>query len=254
MTDVLLLQRADTSVTLKPLATVRYVSATHDELPQHLLSDVPPAMLIIDSTMLTERTVRLVETLSRRNLLPQTTVWLKSMDPETVNAAWQLARFNVSAAFSQDDLHRVIRERTEVYLGSPASYLQHVRHVTCARTLRLMHLLETETPMRSLSMEKLARMCGTSRTGLYTCIAKAGLPTPEQLQMLFRLWPAVTSLRRGATIDQSAGSGGSLTDVLCAAHYGYASNAPQLRFAHVVTGERLSTCGCSTMRRRTWKR
>ncbi len=203
MTDILLLQCAGLEGRLRPIAGVRYVPSSCDELSHHLTADIPPAMLIIDSASLVEGVIRLLDALSRRGLLPPVIVWLQTTDAKTLATAWQLLHASTTLVFSLNELRDEIRSRAHQYAASPAAYLKQRRSLTC-RAVRLLDLLEADPAMRTLPIDKLAQKCGTSRAGLYSLLASSGLPTPEHLQMLFRLWPAIIWLRRGATTDESA--------------------------------------------------
>ncbi|HEY0811436.1 MAG TPA: hypothetical protein VGD49_14805 [Longimicrobiales bacterium] len=204
MADVLLLQSSSAKPAFEPLAGVRIVPSVVDDLTSRLLATDAPAMLIIDSEALGPRTVRMVEVLSKRKLLPQTAVWLKSLDSTTMAAAWGLAKYDVTAAFNLEDLQNLISESTQIYAGTPMAYLRRRFTIGCKTTLRLLKCLDQHADTHRLAMRVLAHRCGASRTALYMRVAAAGLPSPEHLQMLFRMWPAIMLLRRDGTLEESA--------------------------------------------------
>ena len=224
MVEVLFLQIELSRLRIAPVEGVSFVRAERDHLLGRLLSDSPPAMLVLDSTILGPATARTVEALFKRNLLPPTVVSLNS-DPTLLSAAWTLAQFGVAAAFGPDELRTMVIEAAKLHDSNPGAYLKTKQAVSCATTLRLLTQLDTVAESRLLPITELASQCRTTRNALYYRVAAAGLPTPEQMQMLFRLWPAVTVLRRGGTLDEAA-------DRAFLADSRSLRRALRLRFAH----------------------
>jgi AraC-like DNA-binding protein len=76
--------------------------------------------------------------------------------------------------------------------------------VTCRRAKALLSLLASDGGARTFAAEKVARQIGTNRRTLYLALRKAGLPTVERLQFIFRAEAGLKCLLNGGTVEDSA--------------------------------------------------
>jgi general secretion pathway protein G len=200
--EVLLLSNTLCAHDLDTAVPVRQIRTSRDIYERHL-AESPPAALIMDADVIDAPALRLLEALHARGMLSPLLVVLSDTRRETWARAWPLARLGARLASEpaelQAELNSALASETVV-----SGFILRRTRVECKTSSQLINLLAHDSQARNLDVDELARRLHVSRSTLYNRTAKAGLPSPERCQALYRLLPAVTLLQRGASADRAA--------------------------------------------------
>jgi AraC-like DNA-binding protein len=174
------------------------------ELVSRLLQTNPPSVVVIDSEVLSPRFAKTLTALSNRRLLVPSILAVWQVNAMQLPAAWELAKLGVHLGTTTDEIEHQIERVERAVGGTPARFLVERLSIECATVQRVLNALSKDQDAPQLSINDLALRCKTTRTTLYNRFDASGLPAAEQVQMLFRLWPAVLDLTRGARIADAA--------------------------------------------------
>lgn len=205
-TVLLLSERPVRFMAEEPIRNAQLTAVAQSQLMDFLLAEAKPAGLVVDAATLTLQAAHLLGALYKRDLLLPGVVAVVPFNEEVVQRAWQ-APHALSMATSAEAVMNAVARFRAAYIASPADYLISKLRITCPATLKMLRLLAADPSALTLSAEELALRCGVKRTMLFQRVAAAGLPQPEQLQMLFRLLPCVHDLLRGETVEEATWRG-----------------------------------------------
>jgi AraC-like DNA-binding protein len=171
-----------------------------------LLQRPAPAVFVISSTFVNERTQSEIALLCEGGKLPPTIVFFTKLDVDQMQSIWgRLATHGVVPAFDPARLTVHVRK---LITGTPrgiALYLMREFSISPGSPgARLLSLLESNETMQAHKVMQVARRLGMARTTLYQELSRAGLPTVEDLQILFRLVTATSLISTGSDLDEAA--------------------------------------------------
>ena len=103
------------------------------------------------------------------------------------------------------ELPRAIEHDTGV---SPTQALLNRFPTDSETVLAFLQLLDTEPSSRALSIARLAARLGHSRAAFFARLRREGLPTPNRVQLLYKLTAAVEALSAGRSAETAATAAG----------------------------------------------
>jgi AraC-like DNA-binding protein len=165
-----------------------------------------PRVFVISSTFVNDRIQSEMALLFEGGKLPPTIVFFTTLDVDQMQSVWgRLAAYGVVPAFDPAGLKVHVRN---LVTGAPkgiALYLMREFSISPGSPgARLLNLLESNETMQAHKVMQVARRLGIARTTLYQQLARAGLPTVEDLQILFRLVRATSLISTGSDLGEAA--------------------------------------------------